>query len=141
MTERARITAIDGGVATLECFEHQGCSKCGAAFCNVQARTYQATIPGGATVHVGDHVEVYVAPARAVGAAFSVLILPLILFAAGYIAFGFTESEPLRVAAGFGGLALGLLGVVVVSRRRRPALPQITAVLGHPSLEPFEIGS
>ena len=34
-----------------------------------------------------------------------------------------------------------LLAVVFVSRRRRPALPQITTVIGHPPLKPLDIGS
>jgi len=141
VTERATIIAIDGSEATLQCFEHQGCAKCGSAFCNVNARTYRATISAGLDAHVGDQADVFVPPAKAVAAGFSVLILPLVLFIGGYFALQSTGSEPLQVLGGFAGLAAGFALLWLRARNRPQELPRVVAISPAPSVQPLELGS
>lgn len=129
MTEQAHVIKIDGERAVLRCFDNQGCKSCGSAFCNVQARTYEALISPGLQVHERDRVEVYVPPAGAVWAGFLVLILPLIGFLVGYFIAGTETSEPLRVLAGGGVMALAFGGVYLLSKRREQPQPRITAVV------------
>jgi len=128
VTETARIIRIDGSTATLSCADHQGCEKCGSAFCNIKARTYRASVPTGIDVAEGDEVDVFVPPAKAIAAGFWVLVLPLLLFIAGYLALAGVESEPVRVAAGVAGLAIGFLLVAVRTKRRPPELPRIVGL-------------
>ena len=134
MTERARVLAVHENHATLQCFEHQGCAKCGSVFCNVKARTYEATVDQEIRVQPGDQVEVFVPPGRAIVAGFAVLIFPLLLFLAGYLAFGYTNSEPVRVGAGLAGLALGFLIVYLAGRGRNRELPRVVRVFHGPEL-------
>lgn len=129
MTEQAHVIRIDGERAVLRCFDNQGCKSCGSAFCNVKARTYEALISPGLQVNERDRVEVYVPPAGAVWAGFLVLILPLIGFLLGYGITGSVSSEPLRVLAGLGGMALAFGGVYLLSRNRSQPQPRITAVV------------
>ena len=128
MTETARVIRIEGSTATLSCAEHQGCDKCGSAFCNIKARTYRASLPDDIVVEEGDQVDVFVPPASAIAAGFRVLILPLILFVAAYLALSATGSEPLRVAGGIAGLALGFGFVAIQTRHRPPDLPRIVRI-------------
>jgi sigma-E factor negative regulatory protein RseC len=139
MTERARVISVGVDSVTLECFDHQGCASCGSAFCNVKARTYDAVVDAGLDVHTGDQVEVFVPPARAIAAGFAVLIFPLILFLAGYLLARPLETEPLRVAAGLGGLIAGFAIVYLVSRKRRKELPRVVRVYKGPELIPVKL--
>ena len=128
MRELARVLTVEGSTATLSCAESQGCDNCSGTFCNVKARTYQATIPGDIQANPGDRVEVFVPPSRAIAAGFWVLIAPLILFVAGYFALASLNSEPLQVAGGLAGLAIGFILVAIRSRRRAPELPTVVAL-------------
>jgi positive regulator of sigma E activity len=94
----------------------------------VKARTYQATIPGELTAAPGDRVEVFIPPSKAIAAGFWVLIAPLVLFVAGYFALSSLDSEPLQVAGGVAGLAIGFGVVAIRSRHRAPELPRIVAL-------------
>lgn len=139
MTERARVIEVHKGSATLECFDHQGCASCGSAFCNVKARTYAATVGEGLEVRPGDQVEVFVPPARAIVAGFAVLIFPLLLFIAAYLAFGFLDSEPARVGTGLAGLAAGFGIVYLAGRGRRKELPTVVRVYHGAELLPVKL--
>ena len=128
MTEKARVIDIDGSKATVECYEHQGCGSCSSAFCNPKARTYQASLPEDVEINNGDPVVVHLPPSKAIYAGFLVLIFPLILFLVGYVIAEPLESEALRLLVGLGGLAVGFLGVLLMSRIRPPQLPQIVGL-------------
>jgi positive regulator of sigma E activity len=127
--ETARILSIDGNTATLSCAENLGCDHCAGTFCNVKARTYRARLPADLKAAAGDRVEVFIPPAKAITAGFWVLILPLLAFLAGYFALLPVHSEPLRVAAGAGGLMLGFGFVAWRSRRLPGQLPQVVSVV------------
>lgn len=137
MTEKARVIDIDGSKATVECYDHQGCGSCSSAFCNVKSRTYQASIPNGLDVNNGDSVVVHLPPSKAIYAGFLVLILPLVLFLIGYVIAAPLESEALRLLVGLGGLAVGFLGVLLMSRIRPPQLPQIVGLDGGPIIAKY----
>jgi positive regulator of sigma E activity len=139
VTERAQVLAVHDGSATLQCFDHQGCKNCGSAFCNVKARTYEATVDTSMGLKPGDQVEVYVPPAQAIAAGFAVLIFPLLLFLAGYFALGFLDSEAAQVGAGMAGLALGFAIVYLAGRGRKKDLPRIVRVFHGPELVPVEL--
>jgi positive regulator of sigma E activity len=128
LTETARILSIDGTTATLSCSDNQTCESCNGLFCNVKARTYKAIVPDTLEVSPGDRVEVFVPPAKAIAAGFWVLVAPLILFLAGYFALSSLDSEPLQVAGGVVGLAIGFVIVALRTRRRPPELPSIVSV-------------
>lgn len=139
MTERARVIEVRDRIVTLQCFEHQGCSNCGSVFCNVKARTYDATLSDGIQVKPGDQVEVFVPPGRAIVAGFAVLIFPLLLFLAGYLAFGFLDSEPVRVGAGLGGMTAGFGIVYLAGRGRKKELPAVVRVFHGAELLPVRL--
>jgi positive regulator of sigma E activity len=139
VTERARVLEIHETSVTLECIDHDGCDSCNSMFCSVKARTYEA-VPGiDVQVKVGDQVEVFVPPARAIWSGFLVLIFPLMLFIAVYLAFGYLDNEPVQVGAGLGGLFAGFGLVYLFVRGRRNRLPQISRVFTGPDLVPVTI--
>ncbi len=129
MTERARVIEIHEDSAMLECFENSGCESCSSSFCNVKVRTFQAAVTSEVRVKIGDQVEVFLPPSKAIGAGFFVLIFPLLLFVGVYLAFGFLENEGAQVGAGLGGLVAGFGLVYLIGRRRRHDLPRIVRVL------------
>lgn len=128
MTEKARVLKVHDNTVSLQCIDGPHCDSCGSAFCNLKSRTIEASVATGLHVNVGDEVEVFVPPSRAIASGFLVLIVPLILFLTAYLSFSFVENEAAQVAAGFGGLVAGFLLVYIVGRRRSPQLPTITHV-------------
>ena len=129
MTERANVLEVNGREAVLQCFDDPGCDSCSSMFCSVQTRTIQATIDEGIEIKTGDCVDVFVPPSGAIRTGFFVLIFPLIMFAAAYLAFGFVQTEVLRVFAGLGGLVLGFGLVFLFGKRDKPEMPRIVRVL------------
>jgi len=84
-------------------------------------------------VEIGDIVEIFLSPAKAIRAAFCVLILPLLLFLALY---GLgkelvgIESEGTNVLIGACGLIGGLLlNLAAKKLRRDPDLPEVTRIV------------
>lgn len=137
MTERAQVLELNDGEALLQCFDDPGCDSCSSAFCSVQTRQFEAKIGDGVSPSVGDTVDVFVPPSGAIRTGFFVLIFPLILFAAAYIAFGFVQSEVLRVFAGVGGLILGFAIVFLFGKRTQPELPRIVRIVPKQGFEPL----
>jgi positive regulator of sigma E activity len=89
----------------------------------------------------GDVVEVYTAPAKAVGAAFQVLILPLLLFLGAYSgsqALG-VSSESLRVLIGAGGLSAGFLAAAL-GGKRTANLPRVVSIVADAPSHPLAGG-
>jgi positive regulator of sigma E activity len=138
MTEIATVLKIEGGTVTVSCAPSQSCAKCGSALCGERKDLiFPAKNKNSLELSAGDEVEIYLAPARAIAAGFVVLIVPLLLFAAGYAgaALAWPSSvEGLRVLAGLAGLGLGFLGVFLLGRVRQE-MPDVTRKLssGSPS--------
>ncbi len=129
MTEQAEVIRVDGATALLKCSDHQGCTKCGSAFCTVTARTYHAAIDPGIKIHEHDRVEVFVPPTGAVWAGFLVLIVPLLGFLVGYLVAGRSVSEPLRVLAGVAVMGLTFAAVYLFGKKRSQPWPRIVSVI------------
>jgi len=146
MTERAQVLSVDGPTATVRCDTTEACSSCTSILCNPRARTYEALIDGPAElperVVPGAVVEVEVPSSGAIGKAVLLFGLPLLLFAAVYLATGSDAPEVARAAGGFGGLAAGLLATVAIGRAWKDPLPRIVRVYarpeGSPELVPFD---
>lgn len=132
MTEIATVLKIEGGLVTVSCAPAQACAKCGSALCGERKdRVFPARNRNGLELAAGDSVEIFLAPARVIGAGFVVLIVPLLLFAAGYLAawrIWPSAGEGPRVAAGLLTMALGFLGIFLAGRAHQD-LPEVTRKL------------
>jgi sigma-E factor negative regulatory protein RseC len=125
MTERATVHQVSERDVTVALRPPAcgGCAACGV-FASRDQQLLRAANPQGLEVRPGDRVEVSYPPRRAIGAGFVVLVLPLVLFVAGFAvagALGIT-NEPLKVLAGFAGLALGF-GVAWLRGPQSPRAP------------------
>jgi positive regulator of sigma E activity len=142
MTERAEVLAVNGPTVTVRCSTTETCSSCTSILCAPRSRTYEASIASqaiAASVVPGAMVEVDAPSSGALGKGVLLFGLPPALFAAAYLALGPQASEAARVALGFGGLSLGLLVAVAVSRVWRDPLPTIVQVYRAPELVPFDV--
>ncbi len=165
MTERAEVIEVHGETATVRRSATETCSSCTSILCSPRARTYVAHIapavahdaagaraatapnlsPGAGTsgaapyLSPGAFVEVEVPTSGALGKGLLLFGLPLALFAAVYFALGSEASEAARAGGGFGGLAVGLLVAVGVSRLWKDPTPEIVAVYRSPELVPFDV--
>ena len=132
MVETAIITKIEGNVIKMGCGPNEGCSSCSSSFCSTDKRSFEATNPKNISISTGDTVDVYLAPGKTVAAGFLVLIVPLILFAAGYLVAGRLiddATEGVRAIFGLLGIALGFTISFSYSKKRRAAsIPVIVAV-------------
>ena len=117
-------------------FWRSSCESCSSSFCSVKARTFQAAFASDVRVKVGDDVEIFMPPSKAIGAGFLVLIFPLLVFIGVYLAFGFLENEAAQVGAGLGGLAAGFGLVFLIGRRQTHELPRIVRVFTAPDPGP-----
>lgn len=133
MIERGIVERIndDRTVSVMLCPD-EACTSCAAcaAFDRNKPQVVRNRNPRDLALAPGDFVEIYLAPGRTIRAAALVLILPLVLFFAAYLAAGrWGLSEPLRVGAGATGLAAAF--VFNFLRRGSPAdLPEIRRIAG-----------
>jgi positive regulator of sigma E activity len=82
----------------------------------------------------GDWVEVEVPQEGALGKGALLFGLPIALFVGVYLALAFTQSDVMRAAGGFGGLAAGFGIAVLVSRLWKEPAPRVTRVYRDPEL-------
>ena len=111
MMQRGIVENIDGQKITVRCRKNSDCDSCGSCLAGDSEKVFQAANSKGLSVRIGDVVEVYVSPQKAITASFVVFILPLLLFFVFYIAspligihveYGKTLFGFLGIAAGFG---------------------------------------
>ncbi len=112
--ERARVTAVEGGRARLVIeppADASNCARCPAAdACGPQAGRRELTALAPSSISPGDEVSVAINGPSPAWAALVLLILPLAsAFAAGLLAYGFTSSEGLALAAGGAGAGAAYL--------------------------------
>lgn len=138
MTERAIVVAVDAQGVTVRCGASEACSSCGSLLCPPRERTYRARVNSDLPVAPGDAVEVEVPERGAATKALLLFGLPIILFAATYIALGGVASETQRVALGLGGLGAGFGIAMLVSSRLREPEPAVVQIYRNPS--PMPIG-
>lgn len=135
MTGRGIVRDVtDDSVSILYCGDRdcEGCHNCGHLF-KEKEKILQAKNRTNQPLNPGDTVEVFLAPWKAVRAAFIVLILPLLLFFLFYYAgsrlLGI-EKENLQVLLGVGGIILGfLISLIRKLLSRQTELPEIVRVL------------
>ncbi|WP_286164183.1 SoxR reducing system RseC family protein [Azoarcus sp. DN11] len=123
---RARVVAVDKGIAWLEPEQTGSCGGCAsAALCGskglgtltsrLQARRFP--LPDGAGLHVGDRVIVGVREDALVKASMTAYALPLATcFAAGALAQAVTHRDGITMAASAAGLLVGLVLARIFAR-------------------------
>jgi positive regulator of sigma E activity len=131
MRERARVNSIEGSLVrvTVGLACDGSCSFCSK---KGTSRSFEASNPKGFALSPGDEVEVFVSPQKAVLEGLLIFVMPLLLFAAGYlIATGAMRmSDTAGFVAGIIGVGIGILfnyvrGVI----SRNKSLPVITVKL------------
>ncbi len=125
MIERGTVSAVEGTLVVISCRE--SCSNCGN--CGEKpGAVVRAVNRQGLVLSPGDLVEYEVNSARALRAGFLLLVLPLLLFFPFYYVASLVSAlEPLRVLAGLGGVAAGVLANVLLRRVRgsREEYPEV----------------
>jgi positive regulator of sigma E activity len=131
MTEIGRVTKIDGKRVTVLCKPSTACHSCGGGSCGAKDRELTVENTRELPLSEGDYTEVYISSSQAVRSGFQVLVFPLVLFFAFYMAaqkgLGITREGPL-VLSGLVGMVAGFFGVYVLSRKNQK-LPEIVRLL------------
>ncbi len=112
--ERARVTAVEGGRARLVIEppeDASNCARCPAAgACGPRAGRRELTALAPSFTSPGDEVSVAINGPSPAWAAIVLFVLPLAsAFAAGLLAYGFTSSGGLALAAGVAGAVAAYL--------------------------------
>lgn len=131
MTQMGVVERIDGRTVTVRCGTNPDCGSCESCLGSKKGHEFQAENRGGLALDVGDTVEVYVSPSKAIVASFVVFILPLFLFFAlyGVAPVVGIESEIGKVVAGLSGIALGFgFNYAVRASDKNQNLPEIRSV-------------
>lgn len=135
MKETGIVNKVDGNRVTVGCGAEQSCSSCSGGNCGSRKRLYEAVNVDGLKVEIGDLVEIYLDTRKAVASAFMVFILPLLLFAAGYLvakAFDGTGGEGFLALGGLLGLAAGFgISFLYSKGRKAKDMAIVTAVKRH----------
>jgi positive regulator of sigma E activity len=86
----------------------------------------------GLEIKVGDRVEIYLAPSKAIFSGFLIFILPLFLFVIFYYIaqiFTGTEDETIPAICGGGGILVGLgINFLIRKLKKKEELPEIISV-------------
>ena len=143
MLEKATVLRIDDDVITLACGDSEGCSSCAAhGFCSAGEKTFEAWNRKGFNMAQGSVVEVYLPTGKTIGAAFMVMIFPLILFFILFKAAGVFLNDPgegARVLFGLIGIAAGFgINFLLNRRNEKRNMPVVTGVLS--SADGYEKG-
>ncbi|ADK83121.1 SoxR reducing system RseC family protein [Sediminispirochaeta smaragdinae] len=115
MTETVTIVSISGRLANVTCLESDSCKGCaGNSFCNAKGRSFEAKVPSelAQSLIPGDKAEVLIPPGKTIFAGFMVLIVPLLLFIAGFLLASILipdSGEGTQAIMGIIGLGLGFL--------------------------------
>lgn len=131
MTQIGTVREIHDDHILVGCGTKEGCKSCSSTFCSEgDEAVFEAANPKGLQVQPGDRVELYLATGKTIGAGFLVLIVPLALFAAFYLAASaLSGSEAASAVAGIVGLVAGFgLSFLVSKAKRKSSLPEITSV-------------
>ena len=130
MTETGVVRKVVDDRIFVGCKRNEGCSNCSSAFCAGDETMFEARNTTETDVELGDEVTIYLATRKTIGAGFYVLVLPLLLFAAGFLIMqqAYPESgEGLRALVGIIGLFVGF-GFSYLRSKKRPSLPEIVSI-------------
>jgi positive regulator of sigma E activity len=139
MVETGIVNSIDGNIVKMGCGPAEGCTSCSSSFCSAESRVFEAVNPKGLEIGTGDLVDVYLAPGKTAAAGFLVLVVPLILFATGYLVSGSLlpdSSEGVRALFGLLGLTAGFLSSFAYSSKRREQNMPVIVSIRKKVLEP-----
>lgn len=146
MIEKARVLRVEEDRVVLAC-DDSACGACpaSAAFCSPRQREFVAANGRGFPVTANQMVNIHIPPGKAIWAGFTVLMLPLLMFVAGYFAgegllgtgllgqsLAGTTRDALSVLFGLLGLGLGFGGSYLYHKGRKAKgadLPQIVEVI------------
>ncbi len=134
MYEIAQVVSIqDNHHISVTC-SSSACQSCQAgALCSTKGKTFIAQNGTEGELHIGDSVELYLPPAKTLLAGFITLMVPILLFPAGYyIGKALLSASPEIVHIGFGvaGIAAGFLFSRIFSRiKGNQYKPEITRVI------------
>ena len=129
MTERADVVAVDGLHATVSSGPTETCGSCASPLCSPRVRTWEVSIDAELADDVVPGVSVEIAsPPAAMARGVLIFVVPLVLFAAAYLGLSGLASETARAAAGFVGLATGLILAVAVARVWKEPEPTVVRV-------------
>lgn len=135
MTTTGIIKEINNDKISVEMFDAgSSCSSGNCASCSSggKKRLIEAVNTRELPIKTGTLIEMELSSAKAMLAAFRVLIFPLLLFIAGFIIAGNIPGagEGLQVAGGFTGLAAGFLFNFIFSNKNRiKEMPEIARIL------------
>ena len=110
------------------------CSSGNCASCSSKGtkKLVQALNSKELPIKPGTLIEMELSTSKALLAAFRVLIIPLLLFIAGFMSFGniLNAGEGLQVAGGFAGLIAGFLFNILISKKNKfKEMPVIIRIL------------
>ena len=135
MTIIARVAEIKDSLVRAKYCRDAECGSC--THCTLgkekQETSVEARNLNALSLKIGDTVEIFLSPWKAIKAGFLILIMPLLLFFILYL-FGKhllgIESETANIFLGISGIAIGFLINILIKRfQRRPDLPDITRIV------------
>ena len=135
MITKGIIKEIKSDNISVEMFDAgSSCSSGNCASCSSKGKTkiLDALNSRNLPIKAGSFIEMELSTAKALIAAFRVLIFPLLLFIAGFMIVGSISgtSEGLQVAGGFTGLGTGfLLNLLFSKRYKLKEMPEIIRIL------------
>ena len=121
MYERVTITKLlPADLVEVSC-SSSACTMCkGAMFCNNKGRTFKAWNKNKLDLASGDSIDLFLHPARTIGATLITFIIPLLLFP---ICYSLTKRAGLGEGTSFllslGGIAVGFLAVWAYFRKQQ----------------------
>ncbi len=122
MYERAKVLSIKKNRALLTC-STSACTGCkGELFCNIKERTFWAPIPKNISLTEGVEVEIYLPTGKTIQQSFTMLILPLLFFVAGYLIarVGFNiDNELWQAVSGFGAMGVGFFSIFLYNNHKK----------------------
>lgn len=127
----AKVVSFNNETAQLSCPDSKGCGSCSAhGICGgAKDRSFNAYSPEITQLKKGDTVEVLLPTGKTIGAAFMVMIFPLILFFVFFIATKMLLKSPpdwLSVLAGTIGIAIGfIINFLKNLTQKKSSLPRI----------------
>lgn len=140
MTITARIEEIRTDRVRARFCSDDDCSGCQGCSLGKKSKPtmVEAENRRGLPLTVGDTVEIFLSPGKAIKAGFFVLIFPLLLF---FVLYALArrllgiENEAVNILIGAVGIAGGLLLNLAANKlRKKPDLPEVTRVIGTASV-------
>lgn len=134
MKERGMATKVNGTTVTVRIGLSEGCAACSSSGggCSAVGKELEGVAMPGSAIAVGDLVEMRIPDSARTAGLLWLLVLPVALFFAGYMGIAAlirNASEGTQALAGLSGLALGLGGATLATRKGSlAARPSVVAI-------------